>query len=80
VKAADIERRAWDAYVLAYTAEMRASYRVNRPAWRSLLARDRVVLVCYCADKDRLAGRCHTVLLAGILGKLGAEVRGELPP
>lgn len=38
------------------------------------LARSRVVLVCYCTDPTR----CHRSLLAGILGKLGADVRGEL--
>jgi hypothetical protein len=70
-----IERQAWDRYVPAYTAEMRASYRDNRAAWDALLARSRVVLVCYCTD----AARCHRTLLAGILGKLGAHVRGELP-
>lgn len=73
--AMDIERRAWAAYVHAYTDEMRASYRVRRSAWEKLLARPRVVLVCYCVD----SARCHRTVLAGILGKLGADVRGELP-
>lgn len=65
---------AWVDYVPAYTAEMRQSYRMHRPAWDSLLARSRVVLCCYCIDPQR----CHRTLLAGILGKLGADVRGEL--
>lgn len=67
---------AWNAYATTYTAEMRSSYRANRPAWEALVARPRVVLVCYCVDP----ARCHRGLLAGILGKLGADVRGELPP
>lgn len=70
----DIERRAWDAYVPAYLAEMRESYRRDPEAWRKLLARERVVLVCYCTDP----ARCHRTLLAErILVKLGAEARGE---
>ena len=71
----DLEREAWERYVPAYMAEMRRSYADNRAAWEGLLARSRVVLVCYCTD----AARCHRTLLAGILGKLGADVRGELP-
>ncbi len=68
-------RRAWWAYVPAYLAEMRASYKHDRAAWDRLLARPRVVLVCYCTDPDR----CHrTVLGAGILPRLGAEYCGEI--
>lgn len=74
-RADDLERRTWDAYVPAYTAEMRESYRHHPDAWRGLLARPRIVLVCYCVDP----ARCHRTLLADILGKLGADVRGELP-
>lgn len=74
LKADDIERRAWSAYVPAFEQEMRESYRRHPEAWRALLARVRVVLVCYCTDPER----CHRTLLAGILGKLGADVRGEL--
>jgi hypothetical protein len=69
------EAAAWERYVPAYTAEMRESYRANRPAWDALLGRERAVLVCYCTDP----ARCHRALLAGILGKLGADVRGEVP-
>jgi hypothetical protein len=65
---------AWAVYVPAYLAEMRVSYRRHRAAWETLRARPRVVLVCYCVDPER----CHRTLLAGILAKLGAEVRGEL--
>jgi len=64
---------AWAAYVPAYLAEMRASYRTHRAVWDRVLARPRVVLVCYCVEAER----CHRTVLAGILGKLGADVRGE---
>lgn len=71
----DAELRAWPQYVVAYTAEMRSSYQRNRPTWDVLLARTEVTLVCYCSDPEH----CHRTVLAGILGKLGAEVHGERP-
>lgn len=65
---------AWPRYVADYTAEMRVSfYRHHRAAWVALLERPEVTLVCYCADP----ARCHRTVLAEILGKLGADVRGE---
>lgn len=63
----------WRAYADSYTAEMRASYRANREAWRAILARESVTLVCYCSD----ARSCHRTLLARILVKLGAVYLGE---
>jgi uncharacterized protein DUF488 len=63
----------WPKYVADYTAEMRASYRDQRPAWDRLLARDEVTLCCYCTD----AVHCHRTVLAEILSKLGAAVCGE---
>jgi len=70
-----VEGDAWQVYVPAFMAEMRASYRANRAAWDAMLARQRVVLVCDCTDPDR----CHRTLLArDILTKLGATYRGEL--
>lgn len=57
-----------------YIAEMRRSYRMNREAWMALIARGRVAIFCYCVDP----AECHRSLLAGILGKLGADVHGEL--
>jgi len=59
--------------LVVYTAEMRASYRERRLTWDALLAHAEVTLVCYCNDP----AHCHRTLLAGILGKLGADVRGE---
>lgn len=58
-----------------YTAEMRESYRRRRDDWRALLARERVVLCCYCTDPKQ----CHRSVFARILAKLGARPLGELP-
>ena len=68
-----IVRATWALYVEAYTAEMRESYRTQRPAWTALLARESVTLVCYCTD----TARCHRTVLASILAKLGAINEGE---
>lgn len=71
-----------------FLAEMKESRREKEIAWGWLLARrpqsplrnpppapSRVVLQCFCAD----ASRCHRTVVAGLLGELGAVVRGELP-
>lgn len=71
-----IEAEAWSAYVPAYVSEMRVSYRRDRATWDALLARERAVLACYCVDP----AHCHRTILAGILGKLGAVVGGEVAP
>lgn len=63
----------WPRYVLDYTREMRQSYREQRAAWDALLARESVTLLCYCTDP----AHCHRTVLAEILGKLGATVKGE---
>lgn len=76
-RANSIEAEAWAVYIPAFIAEMRQSYRQNRAAWRDLLARDRVVLRCRCADPTR----CHRALLRErILSALGAIDGGELRP
>jgi len=65
----------WPRYVEAYTAEMRDSYVRNRAAWDALLARKRVVLLCYCAGVPQ----CHRYVLGhDILPKLGASYEGEI--
>jgi hypothetical protein len=46
----------------------------NPDAWSALLAKREVTLVCRCGD----AQRCHRVLLARILVKLGARYVGEV--
>lgn len=68
-----VEQAAWDAYVPAYTVEMRGSCRRCPAAWKALRARQEVTLCCYCTDP----ARCHRTLLAGFLGRMGAEVLGE---
>lgn len=68
-----IEAEAWAIYVPAYTAEMRASYRANIDAWKELLARREVTLICYCTD----AAHCHRRLLASMLVRCGAVYCGE---
>lgn len=73
-KAARLEQEAWDTYVPAYRAEMQQSKIHNFNAWRELLARDSVTLVCYCAKRSL----CHRVLLAGMLVELGAVDEGEV--
>lgn len=69
---------AWDWYYDAFKAEMRDSYRDNRAAWDALLARERVVICCYCAtDEDNPnETRCHRTILAEILVKIG-RARGH---
>lgn len=67
--------RAWLEYVPAYLVEMRQSFRAQRAAWDALLARGRVVLVCYCTDAEH----CHRgILRRRILPALGAVDCGEI--
>jgi hypothetical protein len=70
-RSADHARR----YAERYTQEMRLSWRVRRGEWDVLLAKERAVLVCFCAD----SARCHRSLAAELLGKCGAVLRGEVP-
>lgn len=76
-----LDRAFWGPLEVAAAAgEGKTPGRVpDRAAWEALLARPRVVLGCVCpTTPDAL--HCHRHLLAGILRKLGAENRGELPP
>lgn len=63
-----------EEYTARYHDMMVASYAENRATWEELLARDRVVLVCFCPS----GAFCHRVLLAHYLEKLGAHYGGEL--
>lgn len=48
---------------------------IPRPgAWRDLLAKERVVAVCFCNEPHK----CHRGLLAQFLVKMGATYAGEL--
>lgn len=73
----DLERadaEIWGWYEPLFIAEMRGSYRTNRPAWDVLLARGVVTLLCVCAHPTR----CHRhVLRTKILPALGAVDGGE---
>lgn len=64
----------WVQYRDAYITQMRECYKTHREIWEVLLSRDRVVLVCFCADSTR----CHRSLLAHLLARCGAVNCGEL--
>lgn len=64
----------WCWYREHFLDHMRRSYRLNRAAWDALLARDRVVLACFCADVER----CHRGLVASALVACGACAGGEI--
>lgn len=70
------ERAVWAVYTKGYLLEMRDSYRKEREKWEALLARQRVVLTCFCHDPTH----CHRHLLrTRILPRLGAIDCGEIP-
>lgn len=71
---------AWARYEAAYLDELRVSYRRCRAEWDAFLARERLVLVCFCSGEDAAAGRCHRFVAGRCYGKLGADYRGELAP
>lgn len=73
-RAVAIQRYAWSDYVPAYLEEMADSQRLHPGAWQALLARPRVILVCYCRERER----CHRGLLARLLVERGAVDEGEL--
>jgi uncharacterized protein YeaO (DUF488 family) len=64
----------WREYASQYLREMARSKRLHGSAWAALMARQRVVLVCYCVHSRH----CHRRILARILESLGAVDRGEL--
>lgn len=67
------EEWVWKLYRWRYEQRLRMSYREHRDAWERLLAREKVVLVCYCPNPKR----CHRTILAQVLEKLGARFVGE---
>lgn len=85
---------AWTAYrdgwadgdrvEVGFLEEMRESWRVYRPAWGWLLARDRVALGCFCGrpawwPEGQAWACCHRFATADLLVKCGARYLGELP-
>lgn len=73
---AGLDAETWPVYVAAYQREMAASQQTLRRAWRALLARPQVTLVCYCQIHPRQM-HCHRVLLASMLEVQGARYQGE---
>jgi len=74
----DAEReQVWTDYATLYRLEMLASHKARRPEWEALLRRERAVLCCYCAPLTGVL-RCHRVLAAGYLARLGATYCGEV--
>lgn len=69
----DPEER-WVWYRDLYVSLMRRSWSDHRAAWADLLARERVVLVCFCKDRSR----CHRGVLAELLVQAGATDGGEV--
>jgi uncharacterized protein YeaO (DUF488 family) len=67
---------SWAEYEREYLKELRASYRTQRQAWTDLLGRQQVTLCCYC-NLNLVGDRCHRLLLADVLTKLGATYAGE---
>lgn len=64
----------WVEYTAKYLDEMRSSFGRNAEAWRSLLARERVVVTCFCTSE-----RCHRFIFAEtVLRAFGVAYKGEL--
>jgi len=57
-----------------YEDLMVKSYWDNPEEWKALLAKDRVVLKCYCRPHTF----CHRTLLGNILQEKGAIFKGEI--
>lgn len=67
-------RVSWEAYTGWYLGHLRRMREERRDAFEALLARDRVVLLCYCRPGER----CHRRLLAQVLAQEGAQDAGEI--
>jgi len=63
-------------YTDLYLQRMADSYHKWKQDWDDLLAKDRIVLVCFCPSGTF----CHRYILADILVKLGAKYGGEIDP
>ncbi len=61
---------AFNWYAPIYISEMRQSWRIHRPAWDALLARNHFVAVCYCIQRTC----CHRGVFAQLLVKAGVRV------
>ena len=66
----------WQRYVEGYTKLMLRSEQLQPASWAELLARERIVLCCYCHDTVF----CHRRVLATILAQRGSIDHGEVSP
>ena len=72
------ERQAvWADYSADYRLEMLASWKNRRAEWEAFLQRERAVMCCYCVPVNGVL-RCHRMLAAGYLARLGATYCGEV--
>ncbi len=60
----------WDTYTQRYRELMLNSYKRNQGAWRDILEKGVLTLLCYCRANDH----CHRYLLADFLIKLGEKI------
>ena len=67
-------KMSWEEYKAQYYEMMRKSYEDNFERWQEILAREELVLLCYCKSP----GRCHRRLLAEMLEEAGANYEGEI--
>lgn len=66
-----IQEVSWASYRDEYTTEMRESLRLNRDAWKALLAADELTLCCYCPKPQF----CHRSVAAELLLTLAKYYR-----
>lgn len=75
--AADASATLWERYSADYRLEMLASWKNRRVEWEAFLQRERAVMCCYCVPVNGVL-RCHRMLAAGYLARLGATYCGEV--
>jgi len=56
----------WEQYTEQYLALLRGRYAQNKQPFLDILARDRVILTCYCTDHTH----CHRSLAMQVLQKI----------
>lgn len=61
---------SWGTYSLRYRELMLRSYKHNQRAWREILEKGVLTLLCYCRAEDH----CHRYLLADFLVKVGEKI------
>lgn len=71
-KQGPVSEAEWRKYALSFCEEMTMSQIDHPEAWKELLSREKVTLVCFCRTF-----RCHRFLVSRILGLRGAVEEGE---